>query len=165
MHRTLPTSLICLMLASCASTQSTPPAYLGCKTHEQQISEGDASARAVAVLSPELAKVLGVRQAFPGRTDSGLVNVQATLYNCTDVDVAVQARTHFSGTAGLSEPDSAWKALFLPPRGQVTYLETAISERTTRVSVEVIDANRGQSQFAPGQTYTVPRANPSQVQP
>ena len=82
--------------------------------------------------------------------------VQTTVYNCTDVDVVVLMRTRFNGDRGQSEPPSAWKTVHLAPRGQATYGESAVSQATSRISVDIYDANRGQSQFAPGQTYVVP---------
>ena len=110
----------------------------------------------MSVLSPELAKVIGVQEVLTSRTGTGMAAVQTTVYNCTDVDVVLSVRTRFSGDRGQSEPPSAWKTVHLAPRAQGTYGESAISQTTTRVSVDIYDANRGQSQFAPGQTYTVP---------
>jgi hypothetical protein len=161
MLRTLIAVSAGLAMAACTTTQSTPPTYAGCTTYEQQVAQAPASVGAVAMLSPELAKIVGVMDAFPGRTETGLVSVQATLYNCSDMDLALQARTHFTSEAGQTEAPSAWKAVFLAPRGRNTYTETAISTKTNRVSVEVYDANRGQSQFVPGQTYIVPRMAPA----
>ena len=146
------------MLVAC-QTQSTPPIYTGCKTWEQQVGAPQLSA--VSVLSPELAKVIGVSEVNTSRTGSGMAAVQTGVYNCSDVDVVLSVRTRFTGDRGQSEPPSAWKTVFLPPRGQATYGESAISTATLRVAVDIYDANRGQSQFAPGQSYVVP----SQPQP
>jgi hypothetical protein len=145
------------VLAACQTvptTQSTPPTYAGCKTWEQQT--GVAQLAAVSVLSPELAKVIGVSEVSTSRTGTGMAAVQTGIYNCSDVDVVLSVRTRFTGDRGQSEPPSAWKTMFLPPRGQVTYGESAVSASTQRVAVDIYDANRGQSQFAPGQSYVVP---------
>lgn len=145
---------IAIAIGGCAGTQSTPPAYAACKTWAEQAQvPGLAS---VAVLSPELAKVIGVRETTTSRAATALAAVQTTVYNCTDVDVVLAMRTHFSGDRGQSEAPSAWKTVHLPPRGHMIYGESAISASTRRVSVDISDANRGQSQFAPGQTYQIP---------
>lgn len=140
--------------AGCVTTQSTPPTVAGCRTWEQQA--GSAHLTSVSVLSPELAKVIGVQEVSTSRTGTGMAAVQTTVYNCTDVDVVVLMRTRFSGDRGQSEPPSAWKNVHLAPRAQATYGESAISDKTKGMAVDIYDANRGQSQFAPGQSYTVP---------
>lgn len=144
------------LLAGCATTQSTPPTFAGCMTWEQQRAGGAAHLSAVSVLSPELAKVIGVQDVSTSRTGTGMAAVQTGIYNCTDVDVVLSVRTRFTGDRGQSEPPSAWKTVFLAPRGSAVYGESAISQATNKVAVDIYDANRGQSQFAPGQTYTVP---------
>jgi hypothetical protein len=149
------------LIAGCATTQSTPPTYAGCRTWEQQQAAGAPSLGAVSVLSPELAKVIGVQEVSTSRTGTGMAAVQTAIYNCSDVDVVLSVRTRFTGDRGQSEPPSAWKTVFLAPRGQAVYGESAISQATNKVAVDIYDANRGQSQFAPGQSYTVP-ANPNQ---
>lgn len=141
-------------LAGCATTQSTPPTFAGCKTWEQQA--GAPHLVSVAVLSPELAKVIGVQEISTSRTGTGMAAVQTTVYNCSDVDVVLSMRTRFTGSRGQSEPPSVWKTVFLTPRGQATYGESAVSQATDKVSVDIYDANRGQSQFAPGQQYQIP---------
>jgi len=146
------------VLAGCA-TQSTPPTFAGCRTWEQQA--GQANLAAVSVLSPELAKVIGVQEVSTSRTGTGMAAVQTTVQNCTDVDVVLSVRTRFTGDRGQSEPPSAWKTVFLAPRGSAVYAESAVSKATSRVAVDIYDANRGQSQFAPGQTYTVPMNPPA----
>lgn len=142
------------VLAGCATTQTTPPTFAGCRTWDQQA--GQANLAAVSVLSPELSKVIGVQDVMTSRTGTGMAAVQTTVQNCSDVDVVLNVRTRFSGDRGQTEPPSAWRTVFLPPRGQAVYGESAVSQATSRVAVDIYDANRGQSQFAPGQTYQVP---------
>ncbi len=154
MIRTLLASASAALLAGCVTTQSTPPTFAGCKTWEQQA--GTPHLASVAVLSPELAKVIGVQEVSTARTGTGMAAVQTTVYNCSDVDVVLSMRTRFTGARGQTEPPSVWKTVFLAPRGQATYGESAISEATSKVAVDINDANRGQSQFAPGQSYTIP---------
>jgi hypothetical protein len=152
--RTTVFALCGLALAACQTTQSTPPTIAGCKTWDQQA--GSPNLASVSVLSPELAKVVGVSEVSTSRTGTGLAAVQTGVYNCSDVDVVLIVRTRFIGDRGQSEPPSAWKNVFLPPRGQAVYSESAVSPATNRVAIDIYDANRGQSQFAPGQTYVVP---------
>ncbi|MGA0571936.1 hypothetical protein ACO2Q9_14560 [Variovorax sp. VNK109] len=159
MYRPLLALSLVAIVSGCATTQSTPPTFAGCRTWEQQQQAGAPNLGAVSVLSPELAKVIGVQEVSTARTGTGMAAVQTTVYNCSDVDVALIMRTRFTGARGQTEPPSAWKSVFLPPRGQATYGESAVSQATDKVAVDIYDANRGQSQFAPGQTYTVP-ANP-----
>lgn len=154
MYRTLFAAGLCAFAAGCVTTQSTPPTFASCVTWERQA--GAPHLGAVSVLSPELAKVIGVQDVAASRTGTGMAAVQTTVYNCTDVDVVVLMRTRFNGDRGQSEPPSAWKTVHLAPRGQATYGESAVSQATSRISVDIYDANRGQSQFAPGQTYVVP---------
>jgi hypothetical protein len=142
------------VLSGCATTQTTPPTVAGCRTWEQQA--GQPHLAAVSVLSPELAKVIGVQEVNATRTGTGMAAVQATVHNCSDVDVVLTVRTRFSGERGQSEPPSAWKTVHLAPRAQAVYGESAISSLSSRMAVDIYDGNRGQSQFAPGQTYAVP---------
>ncbi len=156
-------SLLCAafaaaMLAGCATTQTTPPTFAGCRTWDQQA--GQANLSAVSVLSPELSRVIGVQEVMTSRTGTGMAAVQTTVQNCSDVDVVLSVRTRFTGDRGQTEPPSAWKTVFLPPRGQAVYGESAISQATSRVAVDIYDANRGQSQFAPHQTYQIPATIP-----
>ena len=143
------------LAAGCTTVQPTPPVVQGCMTWAQQQATGK-PLPAAQVLSPELAQVIGVQGVSTARTGTGMAAVQAGVYNCTDVDVVLSVRTRFTGDRGQSEPPSAWKTLHLPPRGQAVYGETAVSQATRRVVVDIYDANRGQAQFAPGQSYTVP---------
>ncbi len=154
MIRIFATAAAAALLAGCAVTQSTPPTFAGCKTWEQQA--GAPHLVSVSVLSPELAKVIGVQEISTSRTGTGMAAVQTTVYNCSDVDVVLSMRTRFTGSRGQSEPPSVWKAVFLAPRGQASYGESAISQATDKVAVDIYDANRGQSQFAPGQSYRAP---------
>ncbi len=154
MIRIFATAAAVAVLTGCATTQSTPPTFAGCRTWEQQA--GSPQLSSVAVLSPELAKVIGVQEVSTARTGSGMAAVQTTVYNCSDVDVVLTMRTRFTGDRGQSEPPSVWKTVFLAPRGQATYGESAISQATNKVAVDIYDGNRGQSQFAPGQTYQIP---------
>lgn len=154
MIRIFATAAAVAVLAGCATTQSTPPTFAGCRTWDQQA--GSPQLSSVAVLSPELAKVIGVQEVSTSRTGTGMAAVQTTVYNCSDVDVVLTMRTRFTGDRGQSEPPSVWKTVFLAPRGQATYGESAISQTTNKVAVDINDGNRGQSQFAPGQTYQIP---------
>lgn len=146
-------------LAGCASP--TPAPYAGCQTWEQQVA--NARPAAVSVLSPDLAKVIGVREVSTSRTATNLAAVQTTVYNCSDADVVLIMRTQFSGDRGQTEAPSAWRTVHLPPRASAVYGESAIHASTSRVMVDIHDANRGQQQFAPGQLYApAPQPAPPQ---
>lgn len=154
--RPLAAIVLSALAAGCANeTQPTPPTYAGCRTWEQQA--GSPNLIGVSVLSPELAKVIGVQDMTASRTGTGMPAVQTVVYNCTDMDVVLQIRARFSGDRGQSEPSSAWKTVHLPPRAQAVYGESAVSQSTKGIAVDIYDANRGQNQFAPGQAYAVPK--------
>lgn len=151
---------VAALVTACVNVPTaTPPAQVGCRTWEIQQLDNSASRYAVSVLSSDLAKILGVQDMFVNRTTTGLASVNTSVYNCTEQDVVLSVRTRFSNERGESEPPSAWRTVFLPPRGTVSYSEYAISNASVRVSVDIADGNRGQSQFAPGQTYQTPREN------
>lgn len=143
---------LAMTLQGCA-TQSTPPQIAGCLTWEQQRAAG--SPLPVSVLSPDLARVIGVARVTTGRTPAGMAQVQAQLHNCTDVDVVVLVRARFEGGA-QPEPASAWRTVFLPPRAVAAYSESSVSAAASQVAIDIHDANRGQSQYGPGQSYPVP---------
>lgn len=70
---------------------------------------------------------LFVRQVQAQRTATGTVAVAATIVNCTDYPLNVEARTQFlDGAQAASEPVSAWKRLHLQPRTYNTYGESSI---------------------------------------
>lgn len=144
----------CLLSACNATMSNLPPTYAGCKTWDQQT--GTASSVATTVMSADLAKMIGVQDVLTDRNTTGLATVQATVYNCSDVDVLLNMRTRFNGTTGQSEAPSAWKNVFLAPRGQAAYSESALSRSTTKVSIDINDGNRPQMQFAPGQSFATP---------
>lgn len=150
---------LALLLSACATygPQSTPPTIQGCRTWEQQQAAGAPQLAAVQVLSPELARIIGVHEVSTARTGTGMAAVQTSVYNCTDVDVVLLMRTRFMGDRGQSEPPSAWRTVFLPPRGTMAYGESAVSPTSRKVAVDIYDANRGHSQYAPGQTYIAPQ--------
>lgn len=107
-------------------------------------------------MSPEIGSILDVRSVNVTRTSTGLAAVAVEVRNCTDADLVLIMRTRFNGAAGQSEPTSAWKEVYLAPRALATYGENAVSAKTTAVSVDIYDKNRGQNQFKPGQTYLLP---------
>jgi hypothetical protein len=149
MQKLLAAAALAVALSGCATT---PTPYQGCVTWEQQFQQPHLGA--VSVLSPDLAKVIGVREVNTSRTATGMAAVQTAVYNCTDLDVVLIMRTRFTGARGQSESPSAWRTVHLAPRSSNVYGESAVSPATSRMQVEIQDANRGQLQFAPGQTYT-----------
>lgn len=156
MHYARPIAAAAL-LAGCA-TMSTPPTVAGCRTWEQQ---ADAPRpMAVSILSPELARIIGVEEVSTRRTATGTAAVQAQVRNCTDVDVVLLIRTRFLAERGPSEPPSAWRTVHMPPRASAIYQESSLSPGSGQAFIDIHDANRGQSQFAPHQSYTHPIPSP-----
>ncbi|MBP0619825.1 hypothetical protein [Cupriavidus consociatus] len=140
-----------LALAGCAAT---PPAYTGCTPWRQQ---QDRPALPVSFLSPELADMVGVQQIGTFRTGSGLGAVHAAFYNCTDTDVVLLVRTRFRSAAqpGPAEPPSAWRTLVLAPRTQADYGENAVAAASVAAALEILDAQRAQQPYRPGERYPV----------
>lgn len=70
---------------------------------------------------------LFIRQVRAQRTATGTVAVAATVVNCTDYPLNIEARTQFLDNAqAASEPVSAWKRVHLQPRTYNTYGENSI---------------------------------------
>lgn len=159
MTNTVLVAMAALTTACVNVPTATPPAQVGCRTWEIQQLDNSAGRFGVSVLSSDLAKIIGLQDMFVNRTPTGLASVNTSVYNCTEQDVVLSVRSRFSNERGESEIPSAWRTVFLPPRGTASYSEYAISNATVRVSVDIADGNRGQSQFAPGQTYQTPREN------
>ncbi len=138
-----------LALAGCSTT---PPAHRGCTPWRQQ---HERPALPVSFLSPELADMVGVRELGIARTASGLGSVSAGLYNCAEFDVALLVRTRFRPQQGgtAPEPPSAWRTLVLPPRTQLDYAEHAVMAGSLPGALEILDAQRAQQPYRPGQLY------------
>lgn len=151
MTKLLACALALAALAGC--TTSAPSA--GCRTWEQQA--GTPHLGAVSVLSPDLARIIGVQEVSTSRTATGMAAVQTTVYNCSDTDVVLLMRSRFSGDRGQTENPSAWRTVHLAPRAAFTYGESALSAQSGRVAVDIADANRAQQQFAPGQPVPAAR--------
>jgi hypothetical protein len=119
----------------CTKTQSTPRVYAGCVTYEKQA--GSPQVGSVQVMSPDIAKIIGVLDVNLSRTGAGLAAIQTTVYNCTDVDVVLLMRTRFSGDRGQSEAPTAWKTVHLAPRAQAVYGDSASSAQTKMMAVDI----------------------------
>jgi len=146
-----------LVLAACATPH--PPATLpsiavGCTTFGAQAGLPQFSG--IRVLSSDLTQMIGVQEFFLNRNAMGMVSANTTAYNCTDLDVHLLFRSHFSGDRGETEAPSAWRSIILPPRGARNYGESAINAATTRVSIDIADGNRGQMQFGQPQLMAPP---------
>jgi hypothetical protein len=140
--------LAAALLAAC----STPPPAASCSPYDTQAT----GALPVSLLSPELGTMIGVRDVTVSNTPAQLPAVQVAMFNCTDVDVAVLVRTRFSGERGQSEPPSAWRTVILAPRAEASYSESAVSRETKKVVVDILDAQRAQQFYTPGQYYLPP---------
>ncbi|UDM52495.1 hypothetical protein [Cupriavidus sp. MP-37] len=139
------------LVASCAAT---PPAHTGCMPWQQQRARPPLP---VSFLSPELAAMVAVPEAGTTASASGLGAVHAGLHNCTEFDVALLVRTRFRAAqrAVAAEPPSAWRTLVLPPRTQAEYAEHAVMAGSVPAALEILDAQRAQQPYRPGQLYPV----------
>ncbi|SPA43579.1 conserved exported protein of unknown function [Cupriavidus taiwanensis] len=137
------------LLAGCAAT---PPAHTGCTPWQQQRAR---AALPVSFLSPELAAMVAIPEAGTASNPSGLGAVHAGLHNCTEFDVALLVRTRFRAAqpGAAAEPPSAWRALVLPPRTQADYAEHAVMAGSVPAALEILDAQRAQQPYRPGQLY------------
>lgn len=147
------------VLAACANPPqpaTTPPVATGCNTFSSQAGLPQFSG--VSVLSSDLAQMIGVQEFFLNRTALGMSSASTTVYNCTELDIHLLFRARFAGDRGATEPPSAWRSVFLPPRGTVSYGEAAIYPATNRVSIDIADGNRGQQQFGQPQLIAPPVA-------
>ena len=157
LHKTIFTPLsMTLLLSACVVQQTTPPIFEGCVPWEYQ--DKTKSIASVNVLSAELSKVIGIRSVRTSRNANGLTTTQVTAFNCTDQGVVVGMRTLFSDNTGQSEAPSNWRTVHLAARSESTYVENAVKSTTSGVSVEIMDANRSQTQFGPSQIYGAPTA-------
>jgi hypothetical protein len=137
---------IAALLGCASNVQSTTPlTTAGCKTFSMQ--EGAPNLAGISVLSSDLANMIGVQEFFLNRTSMGMASANTTIYNCTEMDLHLLFRARFAGDRGETEAPSAWRSVFVPPRGARSYGESAINAATTRVSIDIADGNRGQQQF------------------
>ncbi|SOY69263.1 conserved exported hypothetical protein [Cupriavidus taiwanensis] len=139
------------LLAGCAAT---PPAHPGCTPWQQQRARPSLP---VSFLSPELAAMVAIPEADTAPNAVGQGAVHAGLHNCTEFDVALLVRTRFRAAqpGAASEPPSAWRTLVLPPRTQADYAEHAVMAGSVPAALEILDAQRAQQPYRPGQHYPV----------
>ena len=79
------------------------------------------------VTDQRIANKVLVQSVAARRTETGTVEVQARLVNCTDFPLQIQGRTMFLDANFMdTEPPSAWRRVFLSPRslGQYSELST-----------------------------------------
>ncbi len=93
----------------------------------------------VRIIDPRIGNKVLVQSVVARRTETGTVEVQSTLVNCTDFPLHVQGRAHFLDQANFeAEPASAWQRVYLAPRSLGNYGEKSTGvERVNNFTVEL----------------------------
>ncbi len=141
------------VLAGCVPTQVTRPPDVACDftpyltaVQAGQVIMGPLPGtmtavplNSVRVIDPRIANKVLVQSVAARRTETGTVEVQSRLINCTDFPLQVQGRTMFLDTANFNvEPPSAWQRVFLPPRSFGQYQEKSTDiRRVANFTVEL----------------------------
>lgn len=82
---------------------------------------------AVQMTDKALTRKVVVEGLWAQRTEADTLLITARLVNCTKKPLVVQARSNFMDAAQIpTEPVSAWKTIFLPPRATSVYQERSI---------------------------------------
>lgn len=93
----------------------------------------------VRIIDPRIGNKVLVQQALARRTETGTVEVQSRLVNCTDYPLQVQGRTLFLDANDMDvEPPSAWQRVYLSPRSLGQYGEKSVDQkRVANFTVEL----------------------------
>ncbi len=83
-------------------------------------------------------KLVAVQSLKATRTATDTVQVVTRLVNCSDQPVAIRARTSFlAQNEAPTEPISAWRVVYLPPRATAVYSENSVSQSVASFLIEV----------------------------
>jgi hypothetical protein len=93
----------------------------------------------VVFSDPALAEAIAIQRVGAMRTPTNTVEVAATLVNCGAAQVPLRIRTtFFDAEQRTTEGASAWKTVFVPPRGLGSYSESSIArERVSTYLIEI----------------------------
>ncbi len=142
-------SVAACLATACANT-SQPEAISDCTTWEMQRKNQSTAFAGLNVMSTALAYTIGVQSHILGRSTNGNLSVQTRVYNCSEQNLVLVMRTQFSDKSGMqSEPNGAWRTVYLGAKGNVAYGEIAISGKSESVMVDIDDGNRAQIQNFP----------------
>lgn len=87
----------------------------------------------VSITDHNIIQKVYVRAVNARRTPTGTAEVYAQILNCTDHPLQAEARVQFYDTAQApTEPVSAWRRLYLPPRTSNTYRESSLGADAVR---------------------------------
>lgn len=88
----------------------------------------DVPLNAVTVLDDRVFRSVMVQSLYSERLPAGTVHATARIANCTDGRLVLRARTSFLRTTHApAEPASAWKTVYLEPRGLAVYEEISLA--------------------------------------
>jgi hypothetical protein len=93
----------------------------------------------VRVIDPRIGNKVLPQSAMARHTETGTVEVQSRLVNCTDFPLQVEGRTIFLDENNFNvEPPSAWQRVFLPPRALGQYGEKSTDiQRVKNFTIEL----------------------------
>ena len=79
-----------------------------------------------------------MQRIFASRTVTDTVEVTARLVSCTDYPVVLRMRTNFLRvTEAPAEPASAWREVYVSPRGIANYTEFSVTRDITSYIIEI----------------------------
>jgi hypothetical protein len=93
----------------------------------------------VRIIDPRIGNKVLVQSVMARRTETGTVEVQSRLVNCTDYPQHVQGRTLFLDASNMdAEPPSGWQRVYLAPRALGQYSEKSTDiQRVANFTVEL----------------------------
>ncbi len=90
------------------------------------------------ILDDALSPAVLIDDVATARHADGIAAISVRLFNCTPVDLQIDAATQFTDASGTeAEPPSIWKRLFLPPHTSRNYEEVSVGARAALLKVEV----------------------------
>lgn len=147
-------ALVTVFLASCAQPEPAPPkpdlrsvvecsfptwAYVQGSTAPGQVGKPALVGKdyglamtpipldAVQMTNRALAASVAIQSVAARRTATDTVQVTSRFVNCTDKTINMQVRTSFMDASQVpTEPVSAWRTVFVPPRATAVYQENSI---------------------------------------
>lgn len=121
-----------------AATTAAEPAMVGMTPGTMQ----PVGLNTVSVIDGAIRRKVLVQSVRAGRSQTGNMQVETRLMNCTDHPLQVDARTNFLTAGGAeAEAPSMWQRVALPPRSFASYAENGVSGgRAETFLVEVREA-------------------------
>jgi hypothetical protein len=137
-------------LAGCASPEKTP-IVVQCTTPVAPDRAGPALVgqaygmamtalplNSVQFSAGDVARSLAVQNLYASRTLTNTVEISARFVSCLDSPSTILVRTSFlRANSAPAEPASAWKSVYLQPRGTAVYSESSVSLDAASYLIEV----------------------------